>query len=57
MFLYISSHQGQKMLVEKSDTYTLNEVTREATGEYKCSLTDNEKLEASQNITISCKYF
>lgn len=61
MLLYISSyhifpHQGQKTLVEKSDTYTLNAISREATGEYKCSLTDNEKMEASQNITVSCEY-
>uniref|UniRef100_A0A3Q3M1H9 CD166 antigen homolog A-like n=1 Tax=Mastacembelus armatus TaxID=205130 RepID=A0A3Q3M1H9_9TELE len=48
--------KGQKMLVENSDTYSLNAVSREATGEYKCSLTDNEKMEASQSIIVSCEY-
>lgn len=44
------------MLVENSNTYTMNVVSREAAGEYKCSLTDNEKMEASQTIVVSCKY-
>ncbi|XP_029375784.1 CD166 antigen homolog A [Echeneis naucrates] len=44
--------KGQKTLVENSDTYTLTAINREATGEYKCSLSDNEKLEASQNIVV-----
>uniref|UniRef100_A0A665TNL8 CD166 antigen homolog A-like n=1 Tax=Echeneis naucrates TaxID=173247 RepID=A0A665TNL8_ECHNA len=35
--------KGQKTLVENSDTYTLTAINREATGEYKCSLSDNEK--------------
>ncbi|XP_034034711.1 CD166 antigen homolog A [Thalassophryne amazonica] len=38
----------QKILVENSDTYTLPAIGRESTGDYKCSLTDNEKMEASQ---------
>lgn len=49
-------HQGQKMLVENSDTYTLTAISREASGEYKCSLADNEKMEASQSIIVSCEY-
>lgn len=44
------------MLVENSNTYTMNAVSREAAGEYKCSLADNEKMEASQTIVVSCKY-
>lgn len=56
LLLLFSLHQGQKMLVENSDTYTLNAISREAAGEYKCSLTDNEKMEASQNIVVSCEY-
>ncbi|KAG7516686.1 CD166 antigen [Solea senegalensis] len=44
--------KGQKMLVKNSDTYTLASISREAAGEYKCSLSDNEKLEASQSIVV-----
>lgn len=50
---YFFHVQGQKMLVENSDTYTLTAISREAGGEYKCSLADNEKIEASQNIVVS----
>uniref|UniRef100_A0A8C2WTQ2 Activated leukocyte cell adhesion molecule a n=1 Tax=Cyclopterus lumpus TaxID=8103 RepID=A0A8C2WTQ2_CYCLU len=45
--------KGQKMLVENSDTYTLAAISREAGGEYKCSLADNEKMEASQSIVVN----
>ncbi|GAA6226813.1 CD166 antigen homolog [Lates japonicus] len=45
--------KGQKMLVKNSDTYTLTAINREDTGEYKCSLSDNEKLEASQSILVN----
>ncbi|KAM9384398.1 CD166 antigen homolog A isoform 2-T2 [Pholidichthys leucotaenia] len=45
--------KGKKTLVENSDTYTLNAINREAAGEYKCSLADNEKVEASQKIVVS----
>ncbi|XP_068577361.1 CD166 antigen homolog [Cebidichthys violaceus] len=45
--------KGQKMLVENSDTYTLAAISREAGGEYKCSLVNNEKMEASQSIVVS----
>lgn len=44
--------KGQKVLVEGSDTFTLTSISREAAGEYKCSLTDNEKLEASQRLAV-----
>lgn len=54
--LLFTFHQGQKVLVENSDTYTLTAISREATGEYKCSLADNEKMEASQSINVSCEY-
>ncbi|XP_056253356.1 CD166 antigen homolog A isoform X1 [Seriola aureovittata] len=43
--------KGQKMLVE-NNTYTLTNITREAAGEYKCSLSDNEDLQASQTIDV-----
>lgn len=52
----LSVHQGQKMLVENSNTYTVSAISRQASGEYKCSLADNEKMEASQNVVVSCKY-
>ncbi|KAF7648480.1 hypothetical protein LDENG_00156200 [Lucifuga dentata] len=49
-FFYIKS---QKMLVEDSNTYTLTAISRDSTGEYKCSLVDNEKMEASESIVVS----
>lgn len=56
LLLLFSLHQGQKMLVENSDTYILTGISREAAGEYKCSLADNEEMEASQGIIVSCEY-
>ncbi|XP_062262309.1 CD166 antigen homolog A [Platichthys flesus] len=44
--------KGKKIRVENSDNYSLAAINREATGEYKCTLTDNEKLEASQSIAV-----
>lgn len=55
-FLPALRPQGQKVLVEDMDTYTLNAISREESGEYKCSLADNEYMEASQNIAVSCEY-
>ncbi|CAJ1064519.1 CD166 antigen homolog A [Xyrichtys novacula] len=45
--------KGQKKQVENSDTYALPSISREAAGEYKCSLTDNDKIEGVQNIVVS----
>lgn len=56
LLLLFTLHQGQKILVENSDTYNLTAISREATGEYKCSLIDNEKMEDSQSIVVSCEY-
>ncbi|XP_043115653.1 activated leukocyte cell adhesion molecule b isoform X2 [Puntigrus tetrazona] len=42
---------GQKKTVN-SNTYTLSNVTRENSGEYKCSLVDNENIVASAPITV-----
>ncbi|TMS14587.1 CD166 antigen-like protein A [Larimichthys crocea] len=50
---YFFHLKGQKMLVENSDTYTLTSISREAAGEYKCTLPDNEKMEDTQNIVVS----
>lgn len=57
LLLLFSLHQGQKLLVENSDTYTLTAVSRAGTGEYKCSLVDNEEMEDSQSIVVNCEYW
>nr|CAM73165.1 si:ch211-190h2.4 [Danio rerio] len=44
--------KGEKKTVEKSNIFILSNVTRQNTGEYKCSLVDNEILTASKNITV-----
>ncbi|KAG9265387.1 hypothetical protein AMEX_G21777 [Astyanax mexicanus] len=44
--------KGKKVKVENSDSYTLTNVTRANTGEYKCSLVDNDAMAASVNITV-----
>ncbi|KAF6719217.1 CD166 antigen-like protein A, partial [Oryzias melastigma] len=49
---FLFHKKGEKILVENSDTLTLPLVSKEDTGLYKCSLPENEKLEASQNITV-----
>ncbi|XP_056139682.1 CD166 antigen homolog A-like [Lampris incognitus] len=50
---FIFHIKGEVIKVENSNTYTLTDVTRNATGEYKCSLVDDAKMEASINITVS----
>ncbi|CAL8364448.1 unnamed protein product [Lota lota] len=45
--------KGIKVLVEGSNTYTLASITRDATGEYKCSLADNENMVDAQSIDVS----
>ncbi|XP_016144138.1 activated leukocyte cell adhesion molecule b isoform X1 [Sinocyclocheilus grahami] len=42
---------GEKKTVD-SNIYTLTNVTRENTGDYKCSLVDNEDIAASVPITV-----
>ncbi|KAK7171690.1 hypothetical protein R3I93_004099 [Phoxinus phoxinus] len=49
---YIFYMKGEKKTVENSNTYTLTNVTRESTGEYKCSLVDSEDKAASLPITV-----
>lgn len=44
--------KGQKVLVENSDTYTVTSISRDAAGEYKCSLVDDEKMEDAQSISV-----
>ncbi|XP_029956770.1 CD166 antigen homolog A-like [Salarias fasciatus] len=45
--------QGQRILVEGADSYTLSGVSRRAAGEYKCSLADNPTMETSQTLAVS----
>ncbi|XP_070773541.1 CD166 antigen homolog A [Enoplosus armatus] len=49
-FFYV---KGKKVLEENSNTYTLTAIRREAAGEYKCSMADDEKMEDTQSIAVS----
>lgn len=51
----IVSSKGKTVKVENADTYTITDVSRNTSGEYKCSLIDNSTMEASKNITVKCK--
>ncbi|KAJ8378648.1 hypothetical protein AAFF_G00237720 [Aldrovandia affinis] len=44
--------KGKKVTVN-SDTYTLVDVTRETTGDYKCSPIGEDSVVASENLTVS----
>lgn len=41
--------------MEDGDTYTITNVSRNTSGEYKCSLIDDPTLEASEKLTVKCK--
>ncbi|KAJ8399039.1 hypothetical protein AAFF_G00417060 [Aldrovandia affinis] len=45
--------KGQKETVVGSDTYTLVGVTRDTTGEYKCSLVDDDNMQDAKNISVN----
>ncbi|XP_067364230.1 CD166 antigen homolog A-like isoform X2 [Channa argus] len=45
--------KGESVRMENTNTYTITNVSRDATGEYKCSLTDNPALVASAFITVN----
>ncbi|XP_077579068.1 activated leukocyte cell adhesion molecule b isoform X3 [Stigmatopora nigra] len=45
--------KGDVIPVKNTDTYTLTAVSRDITGEYRCSLIDNPAMMASKNITIN----
>ncbi|XP_054478037.1 CD166 antigen homolog isoform X2 [Anoplopoma fimbria] len=45
--------KGELVKVENADTYTITDVSRDSTGEYKCSLVDDPTMEATKNITVS----
>lgn len=44
--------KGEVVKVENSNTYTITDVSRDASGEYKCSLIDNPRMEASQAVMV-----
>ncbi|XP_048124848.1 CD166 antigen homolog A isoform X2 [Alosa alosa] len=44
--------KDQKVPVMDNDTYTLRGVTRESSGEYKCSLLDDKKKQDTQEIIV-----
>ncbi|KAI7800532.1 activated leukocyte cell adhesion molecule b [Triplophysa rosa] len=44
--------KGEKKTVENSNTYTLRNITRADTGEYKCSLVDGEDMVDTAQITV-----
>ncbi|CAK6963537.1 CD166 antigen homolog A-like [Scomber scombrus] len=39
--------------VENTNTYTITDVSRDTTGEYKCSLIDDPSMEAIKDITVN----
>lgn len=47
--------KGQPEGIRSSNTYTLTDVRRNATGDYKCSLIDQKSMIASTAITVHCK--
>lgn len=42
-------------MVENGDSYTMVDVSRDATGDYKCSLIDNPTMEALAKVVVKCK--
>ncbi|XP_041850045.1 CD166 antigen homolog A-like isoform X2 [Melanotaenia boesemani] len=45
--------KGELKKVENRDTYPIINVSRNTTGEYKCSLIDEPSMEATNNITVN----
>ncbi|KAJ8267125.1 hypothetical protein GJAV_G00138760 [Gymnothorax javanicus] len=44
--------KDKKETVMNSDTYTLADVTRDSSGEYKCSLHNDDSMQHAKNITV-----
>ncbi|XP_075892412.1 CD166 antigen homolog A-like isoform X2 [Nelusetta ayraudi] len=44
--------KGELVMVENGDSYTMVDVSRDATGEYKCSLIDNPTMEAFAEVVV-----
>lgn len=55
IFFFTMSPQGDVVKVENANTYTITNVTRDTSGEYKCSLVDNPTMEASVEVVVKCK--
>lgn len=51
---FVFHPQGETEGIRSSDTYVMTDVRRNATGEYKCSLTDKSMMDAT-TITVHCK--
>lgn len=49
------SPKDEVVMVENANTYIITNVTRETSGEYKCSLIDNPAMEASKDIVVKCE--
>ncbi|XP_030008620.1 CD166 antigen homolog A-like isoform X1 [Sphaeramia orbicularis] len=45
--------KGEVVKVENENTYTITNVSRDTSGEYKCSLIDNPAMEASNDLTVN----
>lgn len=45
--------KGDVVKVENNDTYVITNVSRDTSGEYKCSLIDDPSMEASEDITVN----
>ncbi|XP_029302891.1 CD166 antigen homolog A-like isoform X1 [Cottoperca gobio] len=45
--------KGKMVKVENTDSYTITNVSRDTTGEYKCSLIDDLTMEASKEIVVN----
>ncbi|XP_029964400.1 CD166 antigen homolog A-like isoform X1 [Salarias fasciatus] len=45
--------KGEVVTVKDGDTYAINNVSRDTTGEYKCSLIDDPSMESSEDITVN----
>ncbi|XP_068173352.1 CD166 antigen homolog isoform X2 [Antennarius striatus] len=44
--------KGELVKVENADSYTITNVSRDTTGEYKCSLVDDPSMESSKDIIV-----
>ncbi|KAK5606003.1 hypothetical protein CRENBAI_002219, partial [Crenichthys baileyi] len=45
--------KGDLVKVKNANTYTITNISRNNSGEYKCSLADNPSMEATMNITVN----
>lgn len=45
--------KGELVNVENTNTYTITNVSRDTSGEYKCSLVDDPTMESSKDITVN----